>query len=420
MSFGGSREVIDSVLIVDDSAVQRQVVLALCRELGIAHIHEAGNGQEALAALDALDALASPPALLILDLEMPTMDGLELLRHLGTRNLAAPIIVASSRERALVHSVESLGAALGLRILGALQKPLTLDALTALLRSDPDEATEAKGPSGASPIDPEALRTGIERGEIVVHYHPQVELATGYVRGVEALARWQHPTRGLLMPDQFIPIAEQYGLIHPLTLHVMSQAMLQTALWIAEGLDLSVAINLSPVLLDRAELVNEISGIQESHGIAADHVVLEVTESAVLREVGVALSVLSRLRLRHFGLSLDDYGMGFSSMQQLARIPFTELKIDRSFVHGAYERESLQVILRSALDMASKLGLQTVAEGVESLSDWRLLQEYGCGFAQGWLIAKPMPSSRFEEWLKGHLARRSELLRSDSSSESRR
>ena len=406
MPLEDSQDVIDSVLIVDDSAVQRQLAAAFCRELGVAHVHEASNGQEALAVLD---ALAPPPALLVVDLEMPTMDGLELLRHLGERSLAAPIIVASSRERALVHSVESLGAALGLRILGALQKPLTLEMLRGVLRSDGERTIEAKHLEAGAAIDPEELRAGIERGEILVHYHPQVELATGYVRGLEALARWQHPARGILMPSAFIPIAEQHGLIHALTMKVMSQAMVETALWNAEGIDLSVAINLSPVLLDRVALVEEISGLQDSHGIAADHVVLEITESSLVRELGIALSVLSRLRLRHFGLSLDDYGTGFSSIQQLARIPFTELKIDRSFVHHAHERESLQVILRSALEMASKLGLQTVAEGVESLEDWRFLQEAGCTFAQGFLLAKPMPGSQLKDWLKNHLARRDEL-----------
>lgn len=404
--FGDGWDVIDSVLIVDDSAVQRQLAAALCRELGVPQVHEASNGQEALAVLD---ALAPPPALLIVDLEMPTMDGLELLRHLGDRSISAPIIVASSRERALVHSVESLGAALGLRILAALQKPLTLETLGELLQSNEERTIEAKQLVGGATIDPEELRVGIERGEIEVYYHPQVELATGDVHGIEALARWQHPVRGMLMPSDFIPIAEQHGLIQALTMKVMSQAMLQAALWNGEGIDLSVAINLSPVLLDRVALVDEISGLQEMLGIAADRVVLEITESSLPREVGVALSVLSRLRLRHFGLSLDDYGTGFSSMQQLARIPFTELKIDRSFVHRAYERESLQVILRSALEMAGKLGLQTVAEGIESLEDWRFLQESGCTFAQGWLLAKPMPSSQVKGWLNDHLGRRGEL-----------
>jgi EAL domain-containing protein (putative c-di-GMP-specific phosphodiesterase class I) len=252
------------------------------------------------------------------------------------------------------------------------------------------------------PIDADALRTGIERCEIVVHYHPQIEIRTGAVHGVEALARWQHPTFGPIAPDQFIPLAEEYGLIHQLTLQVMNQAMQQAATWSAQNLDLAVAINLSPLLLDRADLVQEIADLQHCYGLRARQLVFEVTESSLLRQVGVALGVLTRLRLRGFGLSLDDYGTGFSSMQQLARIPFTELKIDRSFVHGVNDREDLQVILRSALEMAAELGLVTVAEGVETKEELRLLTEYGCTFAQGWLFAKPMSSADFTAWLQAY------------------
>jgi EAL domain-containing protein (putative c-di-GMP-specific phosphodiesterase class I)/DNA-binding NarL/FixJ family response regulator len=402
MSANAARQLIESVLIVDDSAVQRRVGAALCRELGITCVHEASNGQEALALLDALEA---QPSLLVIDLEMPTMDGLELLRHLGRRNLRAPVIVASSRERTLVQSVQDLGAALGLRIWGTLQKPLTFETLGAVLRDGMQAAAEPQNTKLATPVDPDEVREAIDRSEITVHYHPQVAIETGSVHGVEALARWQHPTLGFVPPDQFIPIAEQHGLIHKLTLRVMNQALLQTALWKAQGLDLTVAINVSPLLLEREELVQEICDLQQCYSIPADRVVLEVTESSLLRQVAVALGVLSRLRLRGFGLSLDDYGTGFSSMQQLARIPFTELKIDRTFVHGAYARESLQAILRSALEMARRLGIATVAEGVETWEDWRLLKEYGCTLAQGWLVAKAMPSEQFEAWVKLHAAR---------------
>lgn len=406
---------INSVLIVDDSTVQRSVAAALCRDLGISDVCEAGNGQEALALLD---ALASPPKLLIIDLEMPTMDGLKLLEHLHERSMAAPIIVASSRERSLVSSVQGLGAALGLRIVGALQKPLTLEKLSEVLKTGMCPEASVTSPGEIALVDPDALRAGIEGGEIIVHYQPQVELATGYVRRVEALARWRHPQLGLVMPDRFIRAAEQHGLIHQLTLQVMNQALLQAAQWRGEGIDLSVAINLSPVLLDRADLTEEISNLQQCHGISPDHVMLEVTEGTLLRNFAVALGVLTRLRLRGFGLSLDDYGIGFSSMQQLARIPFTELKIDRTFVHGAHERESLQVILRSALDLAKQLGIETVAEGVEKIEDWRLLQQHGCTLAQGWLLGKAMPGEQFAEWLKAHLARRPELREQAVSEES--
>jgi EAL domain-containing protein (putative c-di-GMP-specific phosphodiesterase class I)/FixJ family two-component response regulator len=397
---------IRSVLLVDDSAAQRAYAVALCRELGMTDIREASNGAEALALLA---ALTTPLDLLIIDLEMPTMDGPELLTRLRERGVESPIIVASSRERPLLHSVQDMGGAMGLCLLGALQKPLRLDSLTAILRNWDTVAERHKKAASAQPVDPEALRAGIDRNEIVVHYQPQISVHSGEVHGVEALARWNHPTLGLVHPDQFIPMAEQHGLIHKLTLQVMNQAMLQTAMWNAHGMDLSVAINLSPLLLETPDLLQEISGMQQCFGLRAEQVVLEITETSLLRELSVALAVLTRLRLRGFGLSLDDYGTGFSSMQQLARIPFTELKIDRSFVHGVHERESVQVMLRSALEMAKRLGLNTVAEGVESLQDLWLLQEYGCTFVQGWLMAKAMPAGEVMDWIRGHEARKPDL-----------
>src|SRR5215469_3395648 len=407
MSSSNELQTIDSVLIVDDSGVQRSIGVALCRELRIPHVLEAGNGREALTLLDKLTA---PPALLIIDLEMPTMDGPELLSELGGRGTRAPIILASSRERALMNSVQDMGTALGLRILGALQKPLTLASLGALLENKFNAAIERKGgPTQRQSVDPDSLRAALTRGDITVHYHPQVEIDTGLIRGVEALARWHDAEQGWIAPDAFIPVAEQHGLIRELTLHVMDAAMRQTALWNRHGLDLSIAINLSPILLERGELVQEISELQQQHGLRAEQIVLEVTESSLLRDLAIALGVLTRLRLRGFRLSLDDYGTGFSSMQQLTRIPFTELKIDRTFVHGAHERDSLQVILRSALEMASQLGIETVAEGVECLQDWRLLRQYGCKLAQGWLLAKAMPGAELEGWLPSLQRRRPEL-----------
>ena len=397
---------IRSVLLVDDSAAQRAYAVALCAELGITEVREASNGQVALAMLA---AMTPQPDLLIIDLEMPTMDGPELLTRLGERGVASPIIVASSRERSLLHSVQDMGGGMGLCILGTLQKPMKLEDLRAILLNWDSVTDKRKQAARALPVDPEALRAGIDRGEIVIHYQPQIAVQSGDVHGVEALARWNHPTLGLVYPDQFIPMAEQHGLIHKLTLQVMNQAMLQTALWNGQGMDLSVAINMSPLLLESPNLLQEISSLQQCYSLQAEKVVLEITETSLLRDLSAALSVLTRLRLRGFGLSLDDYGTGFSSMQQLARIPFTELKIDRSFVHGVHERESVQVMLRSALEMASRLGLNTVAEGVESLQDWWLLQEYGCTFVQGWLMAKAMPAEAVPDWVKAHDERKHHL-----------
>lgn len=398
---------ITSVLLIDDSSVQRAHGVRVCRELGIQTVHEAGNGAEALALLD---TLVPPPALLIVDLEMPTMDGPELLAQLRQRDIDIPIILASSRERTLIHSVGHMGSVLGLRILGAAQKPLTSAALGAFLGKADRKAAPQSREAARFSIDAGELRAALERHEIIVHYQPQIEISTGAVRGVEALARWQHPTLGLIPPDRFIALAEQHDLIHPLTMQVMNQAMVQAVAWSAQDIDVSVAVNLSPLLLDRADLVSDIAGLQESYGLVASRVILEITESSLLRQLGVALGVLTRLRLRGFGLSLDDYGTGFSSMQQLARIPFTELKIDRSFVKSEYESDKRQVMLRSAVEMANELGLVTVAEGVESMQELLLLRACGCTLAQGWLFAKAMPGPEMAAWLREYAGRKGEWL----------
>lgn len=281
------RVTVDSVLIVDDSAAQRSVGAALCRELGIARVYEAGNGQEALAMLD---SLVSQPSLLIVDLEMPTMDGLKLLEHLRGRSGVPPIIIASSRERALVNAAQGLGSALGLCILSTIQKPLTLEKLTEALHGMAERGAPGYAPD-AAPVDPKALQAGIDAGQIIVYYQPQVELATGHVRRVEALARWKHDALGLISPARFIPVAEQHGLIHQLTLQVLNQALLQASLWKAGGIDVAVAVNLSPALLYRAELVEEVADVQQCHGISPDHLTLEITETSLMRDLAVALGV---------------------------------------------------------------------------------------------------------------------------------
>ncbi|KAF0813953.1 Phytochrome-like protein cph2 [Andreprevotia sp. IGB-42] len=393
--------IIESLLIVDDSAVQRTHTAALARECGISLIYEAGNGNEAL---ELLAMLTLPPNLLIIDLEMPGMDGVELIQQLEQRRIDIPIIVASSREGALINSVETMTHALGLSVLAALQKPLGLVQLrNAFCRYDrePGKVLEQKLDM-LTPVSPLDLQNAIKAGDIIAYYQPKVDMRTGMIKGVEALARWKHAEIGMIPPDRFIPLAEQEGLIHDLTLAITEKALAQTAAWNKRGLRLSVAINLSPRLLDSASFVHEVAERLDQYALPADQVVWEITESSVVANLGMALGTLARLRLKGFGLSIDDYGTGFSSMQQLARIPFTELKIDRSFVHGAHERHHLRVILQSALDMASRLDLVSVAEGIETIDDWRLLQDSGCALGQGYLVAKPMPAEELPQWLKGH------------------
>lgn len=397
----------ESMLVIDDSAVQRRHAVALCREAGVQQVYEASNGAEALDVLASLPAL---PAVLMVDLEMPGMNGVELIQNLQKRHITVPVILASSRESPLINAVETMTQYLGIEVLASLQKPLHLAQVAAAL-----SGRNSKQPV---PVQNQArfsindLRNAIRDGEIQAHYQPKLDVRTGVLKGVEALARWIQPDGSMITPDRFIPVAEQYGLIYDLTLAMTEQACAQAAIWNQRGLRLSMAINLSPHQLDSDRFVDDISSLIERHAIRADQVVWEITESSVVANLGAALGVLARMRLKGFGLSIDDYGTGFSSMQQLARIPFTELKVDRSFVHGAAERDHLRVILQSALEMANRLHLVTVAEGVERLEDWRLLQDFGCVQAQGYLIARPMPGNEIPDWLRNN-AKHLALLKRD-------
>ena len=396
---------IGSLLVVDDNIVQRMQVVALCRELGVDMIYEAGSGAEAL---ELLALLVLPPDIAIIDLEMPVMDGVELIEKLKERGLSIPLIVASSREVVLINTVETMARNLGIPVVAGIRKPLQRESLAAAFESwngqlaDPG-VTANRAPQ--EPIPAHDLAEAIESGDIGVHYQPKVDMAEGTVRGVEALARWTHPTLGDIRPDRFVALAEREGLIHGLTMAVLRQAFDVAARWNADGLRLSMAVNLSPRLLEGPTLVRELATLLEYHGLEARQIVLEITESSVVDCMGVALGVLARLRLKGFGLSIDDYGTGFSSMQQLARIPFTELKVDRAFVHGAHQRTNLRVILQSALDMSRQLGLVTVAEGIETLADWQLLRDFGCGVGQGFLIAPAMPAEELPDWIGRHEAR---------------
>ncbi|HYM44228.1 MAG TPA: EAL domain-containing protein [Steroidobacteraceae bacterium] len=249
------------------------------------------------------------------------------------------------------------------------------------------------------PIDAVALRYALERNEINAHYQPQVDLQTDQVCGVEALARWHHPHFGRVAPEQFIALAESDGLIHELTRAIMGQALREVATANAAGHALSVSLNLSPVLLESAELAEELGALAQLHGVPCEHITLEITERAMLPELAVALGVLTRLRLRGFGLSLDDYGTGRSSLRQLTRIPFSEIKLDHSLVQGAHQHGEQRTRLRAAIQIADELGLRTVAEGVEDFRDRQLIRHYGCARAQGWLFKAALSCAELMEWL---------------------
>ncbi|QLG89952.1 EAL domain-containing response regulator [Chitinibacter bivalviorum] len=396
-------------MVIDDSAVQRQYATQLCEQLELTVVAQAENGQDAL---DQLAMLDTQPELLLVDLEMPVLDGISLIQQLAQSNQFISILIVSSREIALLSSVETMIKAYGLPVVGALQKPLSIEQLQITLdkyaNKKPTPPPELNRQAKVVVSVPE-IASAIINKQFTTYFQPKILLANGMIKGVETLIRWQHPEKGMIMPNDFIPLAEEHGLIHDITLQVLEMSLEWLQYWHAHGLNLNVAINLSSLSLADLGLVEQIDQRVSNSGITPQSITLEITETAVMADVALSLNSLARLRLKGFGLSIDDYGTGFSSMQQLARIPFTELKIDRSFVDGASDSLQLSNMLSIAIETARKLGLHCVAEGVENADDWVLLKRLGCDTAQGYLAAKPMPGDELIDWIKQNSKRLRDL-----------
>jgi diguanylate cyclase (GGDEF)-like protein len=237
-----------------------------------------------------------------------------------------------------------------------------------------------------------SLRSAIADGEIVLFYQPKALLTTGKIVGVEALARWRHPRLGLIGPSEFVPIAEQTGLIGPLTSYVLEEALNQVREWSAHGEELSVAVNLSARSFLDAQLAVEIPRLLERTGVPARLLELEITESMLMTDPARAKATLERLSSIGLSLSVDDFGTGYSSLANLKRLPVDGIKIDKSFVIDMPHDQSDAAIVRSTIDLAHNLGLRVVAEGVESHEAWRRLEELGCDLAQGFHVSRPVPA----------------------------
>ncbi len=244
------------------------------------------------------------------------------------------------------------------------------------------------------------LRRAIDRGQLVLHYQPKADLRTGEIQGVEALVRWNHPERGMIPPDEFIPPAQKTGVIAPLTLFVLDEALRQCRTWALQGLDLCVAVNLSTRNLLDVHLPDTVGELLARWEVPARLLELEITESTILADPVRAMQILSRLDEMGIRLAIDDFGTGYSSLAYLKRLPVDELKIDKSFILGMDESENDEVIVRSTIDLGRNLGLRVVAEGVESQAAWNRLQALGCDVAQGYYLSRPVPAEQLTEWLR--------------------
>lgn len=384
----------DDMMIIDDDAFVRDLMISQLDSLGINKVKTASSGDEALATLQRMDA---PPSVLLLDLNMPSMDGVEFMRHLAQQAYTGNIILFSAEDTRLLRSAENIAKDRNLNILGALEKPVNIVPLSKLLLRV-GEQQRARPLRDKVDVSKDELRRGIEQNELIVYFQPQIDIASQQLSGVEALVRWIHPDKGMIPPDAFIPVAEELGLINDMTDIIMSKAMQQCASWRDQGLDTKVSINLSVDSLDRLELPEYIVACANKYRVDVSCINLEITESRLMQDITSALDILTRLSLKGIGLSIDDFGTGYSSMEQLQRIPFKELKIDRSFVNGAAHNKAARTILQSSVELAQNLNMTIVAEGVEDEDELQLVKDMGCTTAQGYYIGRPMPGDEFLQW----------------------
>jgi EAL domain-containing protein (putative c-di-GMP-specific phosphodiesterase class I)/CheY-like chemotaxis protein len=383
------------VLVVDDDAVCARTVAGMVRHAGPHAVETAGSADEAVERLN-----ASTFDLIFCDLNMPGRDGVETMRLFAERHIKCPILLVSGADHKILKAAQELGKHRGLGVAGTLRKPFGLEQIKSALA----HVAQVTSPRSRRPLPiiPTAeLAHGIAMQQLVLHYQPQLNLHTCQLEGAEALVRWQHPERGMLMPDSFITLAETSGLIAPLTEWVLREAIRQAAIWRRSGLDIGVSVNLSAQTLRELDLPDRIAETTAAAGLNPGRITLEITESGMTDDIDSLLDITTRLRLKGFLLAIDDFGTGFSSLTQLKRLPFTELKLDRTFVSGAAADGDSRSLLESSVNLAKRLQLKTVAEGIETEEEWNLLVWMGVDLGQGYHMARPMAADKILPWYTG-------------------
>lgn len=383
-------------LIIDDDPRICRIIKRMAKDLGI-ECSTIDNPE-----LFEATHLDFKPNVIFMDLQMPKMDGVELLRKLVELRSSAAIILVSGMDKSVIETTEELGKSLGLNMAGILQKPIDVDEMSSMLLTQ-FETVSAPPAHKDTEVTKEELAQAIERKELLVHYQPQVNLKSGKVLGFEALVRWQHPVHGLLFPDVFIPLAEQHeDLIGALTFSVLDSIFEDKMLSGELTSDLTVSVNLSAMMLSDLSLPDRVAKLFSDHNMETERLMLEVTESGAMKDPSLTMDILTRLRLKNIKLSLDDFGTGFSSMVQLYRLPFTEIKVDKSFVMVAMDNKEAAAIARITIELGHSLGLEVVAEGIEDKKTYDWLKDIGCDIGQGYFISRLVAAEHFITWLQDY------------------
>jgi len=379
------------IMVVDDEPTQRLAVTLLCKSIGLPPVLAYSGAAEALTAI--ADGVRAD--LILCDLEMPEIDGMEFIRRMAGLRSAASVMILSGHPTPLLDSVERLGREHGLHMVGSAAKPLTRDRLEPVLTAL-RERTAGPDPS-RTPLPTSAeLDAMIDRGGFVPVFQPQVITdGSGRVVGAEVLARVRDGDGIKPLPAAFFDRLIERRRLADFTLEILDQAMAAAAAWPVELAGMRFSVNLTPTLFDDQPTMREIMGAVDRHGLKHERVTFELVETAVGQDPMLYAESAARLRLRGFGLAIDDFGQGHATLDQLRRLPFSELKIDRAFVTGIAGDPDNRTIVANTVTMAKALGLRVIVEGVETAEDARVVSDLGCDAAQGFLFAPGLSNDAF-------------------------
>ncbi len=386
----------NSVLVVDDEPFVLKTTARVLQHLGFSHVKTADT---VAGALDLVSSSEPPVGIVLTDLNMPDSDGLELLRRLDEMAYRGDILLFSGEDNQTLTMAESLARARNLSVLGAIEKPVQVERLLKLLSNCKNQDLPTMTSSESIIVAPEMLQQAIQAGEIIPWFQPKIRIADHTPIGVEVLARWPNSSIGPIFPDSFIPVAEEHGLIDELTLSIVEQAIKVDKQWRQQDIDLKIAINLSMDSLHNEGFTERLEDTITRAGGDIACLQLEITESRLMEDLVNTLEILLRLRMKKVRLSIDDFGTGHSNLSQLRDLPFDELKLDRSYVSNS-DQDRTRTILESSIEMAKRLDMLIVAEGVETLEEWQRIAQLGCDQVQGYFAAKPMPGEDIPEWMK--------------------
>ena len=382
------------LVILDDEVGMGKLVCDLADHMGWDALHY-------LHASEFIQHQNEPMDALLLDLMMPDMDGVEMIRLLAELKSKVPLVLISGVDKSVLHSAQELAYEHKLNLLGTLQKPFMPHELKLMLSGIADKpiakSKSRKKHEDVFTFNEAELQQGLSEKQFIAFFQPQIALPGMQVIGFEALMRWQHPQRGLIPPNRFIPLAEKTGLIDEMTWQLFDQIASD---WKKNNIQQTVSLNMTAGMFKNLGLPDRLHGIGSRYAFNNNaQIVLEVTESALMGELTKSLDSLTRLRMKGFHLSIDDFGTGFSSMLQLHRAPFTELKIDQSFVMRMEKDVEARTIVESTINLAHNLNMKVVAEGVETEFILKRLSKLGCDIAQGYHIARPMPIAEAMVWM---------------------